>query len=240
MLLSMGHPMGIDVALKKKEVRVELLQTSGTPQRILHGAIQLFADHGFDHVTVRDIAERAQVNHAAISYYFGTKEQLIRHAIATVIAPLNAQRIAALDAVKASGTRKLKLEAVVRAMVEPTVAACMQGTGVQRHYARMLILAFALRQPFAEEVVSQQTDEVALQFVDAFREALPGSDRGDMYWGFDFMIGSMLHILLDTSRNHRLRRISGGLCDTSSPHEVTEHLVRFVTAGLRAKAVTSR
>ncbi len=111
---------------------------------------------------------------------------------------------------------------------------------MQRHYARMLILAFALRQPFAEEVVSQQTDEVALQFVDAFQEALPGSDRADLYWGFDFMIGSMLHILLDTSRNHRLRRISGGLCDTSSPHEVTEHLVRFVTAGLRARAVTSR
>ncbi len=105
MLLSMGHPMGAEMALQKKEVRLELLQTSGTPQQILHGAIQLFADHGFDHVTVRDIAERAQVNHAAISYYFGTKEQLIRHAIATVIAPLNAQRIAALDAVKALEAR---------------------------------------------------------------------------------------------------------------------------------------
>jgi AcrR family transcriptional regulator len=220
----------------RKDVPAELAPNGGTPQRILHGAIQLFADHGFDQVTVRDIAERAKVNHAAISYYFGTKEQLIRHAIATVIAPLNAQRLEALNAVKA-GSRKPKLDAVVRAMVEPTVAACMQGTGVQRHYARMLILAFALRQPFVEEVVSQQTDNVASQFVDALAAALPGHERADMYWGFDFMIGSMMHILLDTSRNHRLRRISGGLCDTSSPREVTEHLVRFVTAGIRAMSV---
>jgi AcrR family transcriptional regulator len=234
----MGRAMKNEQPLRK-DVPVELAQNGGTPQRILHGAIQLFADHGFDQVTVRDIAERAKVNHAAISYYFGTKEQLIRHAIATVIAPLNAQRLETLDAVKA-GSRKPKLDAVVRAMVEPTVAACMVGTGVQRHYARMLILAFALRQPFVEEVVSQQTDNVASQFVDALAAALPGHDRADMYWGFDFMIGSMLHILLDTSRNHRLRRISGGLCDTSSPGEVTEHLVRFVTAGIRARSVKSR
>jgi AcrR family transcriptional regulator len=219
----------------RKEVRADLGQ-SGTPQRILHSAIELFAERGFDQVTVRDIAERADVNHAAIGYYFGAKEQLIKRAIATVIAPLNEQRISALNAVKVkSGKRRLKLEHVVRAMVEPTVTACMVGMGVQRHYARMLILAFALRQPFVEEVVSAQTDDVATQFVTALSEAVPGADRADMYWGFDFMIGSMLHILLDTSRNHRLRRISDGLCDTSSPRDVTEHLVRFVTAGFRAK-----
>lgn len=222
--------MGTKVALRK-EMRADLAQ-SGTPQRILHSAIELFAERGFDQVTVRDIAERAEVNHAAIGYYFGAKEQLIKHAIATVIAPLNEQRISALDAVKTkAGKRRLKLEDVVRAMVEPTVTACMEGRDVQRHYARMLILAFALRQPFVEEVVSEQTDEVASQFVAALADAVPSNERADMYWGFDFMIGSMLHILLDTSRNHRLRRISGGLCDTSNRHDITEKLVSFVVAG---------
>jgi len=217
----------------KKELRADLSE-AGTPRRILHSAIELFAENGFDQVTVRDIAEQAQVNHAAISYYFGSKEQLIKHAIATVIAPLNERRISTLTAVVASsGKRKPKLEEVVRAMIEPTVAACMEGKDVQRHYARMLILAFALRQPFVEDVMSEQTDEVATQFVDALTKAVPGCDRADMYWGFDFMIGSMLHILLDTSRNHRLRRISGGLCDTSSVHDITEQLVSFVVAGLR-------
>ena len=231
----MEKTMRAKMALKK-ELQGELAE-GGTPRRILHSAIELFADRGFDQVTVRDIAEQADVNHAAISYYFGTKEQLIKHAIATVIAPLNEQRISALNAVtKRSGKRKLQLEDVVRAMIEPTVSACMNGTGVQRHYARMLILAFALRQPFVEEVVSEQTDEVASQFVNALARAIPGCSRADIYWGFDFMVGSMLHIILDASRNHRLHRISGGLCDTSSAHDVTEQLVSFVLAGFRAKS----
>lgn len=216
---------------------------SGTPQRILHCAIELFASRGFDQVTVRDIAELAGVNHAAISYYYGTKEQLIKQAITTVIAPLNGERIAALNAaISKTGQRRPKLEQVVRAMIEPTVAACMEGEEAQRHYARMLILAFALRQPFVEEVVSDQTDAVASQFVDAFALSIPTANRADIFWGFDFMIGSMLHVLLDTSRNHRLRRVSDGLCNTSSVHDVTEQLVSFVTAGFlaRAKKATER
>lgn len=216
----------------RKEIRTDF-EDGGTPQRILHSAIELFADRGFDQVTVRDIAEHAGVNHAAISYYFGAKEQLIKQAIATVIAPLNARRISALNVVKTnSGKCGLKLEDVVRAIVEPTVEACMESRDVQRHYARMLILAFALRQPFVDEVVSEQTDEVASQFVEALVDAVPGCDRADMYWSFDFMIGSMLHILLDNSRGHRLRRISGGQCDTSNMHEVIEKLVSFVVAGI--------
>jgi len=228
------EPGGSAVALRKElgDARAQ----GGTPQRILHCAIDLFASRGFDQVTVRDIAEKAQVNHAAISYYFGTKEQLIKEAIATVIAPLNEERITALNAVlDKAKKRKPKLEDVVRAMIEPTVAACLNGKGVQRHYARMLILAFALRQPFVEQVMSEQTDPVASQFVAALMAAVPGASRADMFWGFDFMIGSMLHILLDTARNSRLRRVSDGLCDTSSAHDVTEQLVGFLMAGFAAR-----
>jgi len=201
--------------------------------RILEGAITLFAERGFDEVTVREIAEAADANVAAINYYFGAKEQLIRHAIRSVIAPLNERRLAALAAVQsASGERNVK--DIVRAMVEPTVEACKSGTGPERHYARILVLAFALRQPFVNEVMSEQTDRVALSFVEALARALPGVDRTEIYWRYDFMIGSLLHILLDSSRDHRLKRLSGGLCDTSAVEAITDQLVTFLTAGMKA------
>ena len=223
----------------KREIREAAL--GGTQQRILENAIELFADRGFDQVTVRDIAEQAQVNHAAISYYFGAKEQLIKHAIGTVIAPLNTQRLAALSALdKAKGNRRPRIEDVVRAMVEPTVIACLEGAGPQKHYARMLTLAFALRQPFVEEVMAEQTDKVANQFVTALAAADPLCSREDVYWRYDFMIGSMLHILLDGPRNHRLRRISNGMCDTSRAQDVTEQLVDFIAAGFRGTGVKRR
>ncbi|MGH7591944.1 MAG: CerR family C-terminal domain-containing protein [Gemmatimonadales bacterium] len=44
-----------------------------TRQRIFDEARELFADFGFDHVTVRDICQEAGANLAAVSYHFGDK-----------------------------------------------------------------------------------------------------------------------------------------------------------------------
>lgn len=48
--------------------------------RIVEAAGQLFADRGFDGVSVRELARRAKVNAAAINYHFGGKEALY-HAV---------------------------------------------------------------------------------------------------------------------------------------------------------------
>lgn len=40
-------------------------------------ALEVFAEKGFDSASVRDIAQRAEVNVAMISYYFGSKEKLL-------------------------------------------------------------------------------------------------------------------------------------------------------------------
>lgn len=47
-------------------------------QRLLHAGLRLFAQHGFAKTTTRELAEAAQVNVAAISYYFGDKAGLYR------------------------------------------------------------------------------------------------------------------------------------------------------------------
>lgn len=44
---------------------------------ILHVAERLFAEEGFDGTSVRDIAKKANINVAMISYYFGSKEKLL-------------------------------------------------------------------------------------------------------------------------------------------------------------------
>ncbi len=210
---------------------------TGTDSRILESAITLFAERGFSEVTVRDIAEHAKANPAAISYYFGAKEQLIKQAIRAVLGPLNEKRLAALDALEANGA-PASLEDVVRAMIEPTVRACMGGDGADRFYARILVLTFALRQPFVDEVMSEQTDKVATRFVNALMRALPGSTKATMFWHYDFMIGALSHILLDASRGYRLRHLSGGDTDTSVPNAVIEHLVGFIAAGMTARTPT--
>lgn len=213
---------------------------SRTAARILDSALQLFAARGFDAVTVRDIAEHAGANPAAISYYFGAKEQLIQQAIRSVIRPLNALRLSALDDVFARKPKsRIAIDDVVRAMIEPTVRACFTGAGPERHYARIWMMSLSLRQPYIDEVMNEQTDEMLERFIAAMSKVLPDSDSTRLYWGYDFMMGAMLHILLDPSRNHRLRRVSDGLCDTSNPDEVISELVAFVVGGLHpARTIT--
>jgi AcrR family transcriptional regulator len=66
-------------------MRTRTDSTPGTRERILDAALDLFGERGLSGTTVRDIAQRAQVNIAAISYHFGGKEGLYR-AVANSIA----------------------------------------------------------------------------------------------------------------------------------------------------------
>ncbi|GAA3167052.1 TetR/AcrR family transcriptional regulator [Planomonospora alba] len=53
-----------------------------TRQRILTAARRLFAEHGYDHVTVRLIAAEAEANIALINRYFGSKRELFAEVLA--------------------------------------------------------------------------------------------------------------------------------------------------------------
>lgn len=46
-------------------------------EELLQAALELFAEHGFDGTSVRMIAEKAGMNIAMISYYFGSKEKML-------------------------------------------------------------------------------------------------------------------------------------------------------------------
>lgn len=49
--------------------------------QIIQVAEKLFAEKGFDGTSIRDIAKEAKINIAMISYYFGSKEQLLESLI---------------------------------------------------------------------------------------------------------------------------------------------------------------
>lgn len=51
-------------------------KTENTNRNLVNSAGELFAEHGFDGVSTRMIADRAGVKLSAIHYHFGSKEQL--------------------------------------------------------------------------------------------------------------------------------------------------------------------
>lgn len=53
-------------------------------KRIIEAAGQIFSEVGYEAATVRQITDRAQVNVAAVNYYFGDKRQLYRTVLQSI------------------------------------------------------------------------------------------------------------------------------------------------------------
>ncbi len=60
-----------------------------TRERLLEAAAELFAERGYNHVTVRDICRAAGANVAAVNYYFRDKLGLYREVLTSTISSLH-------------------------------------------------------------------------------------------------------------------------------------------------------
>jgi AcrR family transcriptional regulator len=97
-----------------------------TRQAIAHAAMDLFTKHGFDAVTVADVAEAAEVSEKTVFNYFPAKEDLVLHGG-------EERRAALVEAIRTrrQGTSLVKpfreatmsfIDAVERGPVDPIVA----------------------------------------------------------------------------------------------------------------------
>ena len=97
---------------KQRPVAVE----PDTRERILHAALEIFADQGFQGATTRAIAERAGVNLGLIKYYFGTKLRLWRAAVDRAFGDLAEAMVVPPAAVDAA-TQRRRFRESTRALV---------------------------------------------------------------------------------------------------------------------------
>ena len=115
-----------------------------TRRRILETALHLFAAHGYEGTSTRQIAERAGVNLPAIQYYFGNKEGLYRAIIEDITADTDRHMSPVLarvhEALAAADTPREKLTALLSEMLETFVVLVTSGPHVE---SRRLIFARA-------------------------------------------------------------------------------------------------
>ncbi len=64
---------------------------------ILNAAEELFAKHGYDGASLRNITGKAGVNLAAAHYHLGDKESLYAMALVRRLRPINEARLAELE-----------------------------------------------------------------------------------------------------------------------------------------------
>jgi AcrR family transcriptional regulator len=205
---------------------------ASTRLSILNAAERCFGDDGFDGVSLRAITEVAGVDLALVNYHFGTKENLLREVIARRAHIVHEERVGALELARHdAGSRSPSIEAIVTAFLDPLLRRLAGNDAGWRHYGNLASQLDVL--PKFTRLTSDVLDPTALHFINALRLALPKAPPRSIYWGYMFMIGSMVQVMSATGR---IERLSRGLCRSDDIEGALRELVPFVSAGLRALA----
>lgn len=205
-------------------------------ERILDAAEALFAEHGYDGVTLRQIARRARVDVALASYHFGKKLDLFQAVFERRAASLNESRLQALRACQsAAGKRGPSVEQIIEAFLRPLELAQETGDDGWRHY--LALIAYINNSPYwGPRMMSQLFDELVHEFIDALRKALPKAKDEDIFWCYHNLSGALTLTLANTGR---IDKLSKGKCRSEDFQAAYDHMIPFTAAGFR-KVCTGR
>ena len=205
---------------------------TATRTAILDAAEQLFSKNGVEGTSMRDISKAAGVNLGAINYHFGTKDRLALEAFARRLQPANRERIARLNALEAAaGRRKLKLEAIIDALVRPAVESEERATPESM---RMTSRCFHEPSPALRKFVEQEFAEVVTRFDAAILQAVPGLAAGEVFWRMCFIFGALQHGMEIWLRVDQMPRMPGVQPVAPDREGFIRRVVSFAAAGLSA------
>jgi AcrR family transcriptional regulator len=199
-------------------------------EKILDVAEALFAERGFDGVTLRQISMGADVDVALASYHFGKKMDLFRAVLERRAPALNSARREALESAKAAAAPEPpEVEAIVEAFLRPLEIAQETGDAGWANY--LALIAYINNSPYwGQRMMSALFDELVAEFVEALQQTLPNGRPEDIYWCFNSMSGALT---LTLARTGRIDRLSGGLCKSDDFRAAYDHMIPFVAAGFR-------
>ncbi|MEU1163633.1 helix-turn-helix domain-containing protein [Streptomyces sp. NPDC005921] len=196
-----------------------------TASRIFHTAIALFAERGFDAVSVQEIADGAEVSKMTVFNYFGTKEDL-------VFAPVEEHFGDAFRAVRERRSGESAVDAVRRQFLEmvenrdPSIG--LHADPISHQLRRLVVETPALMER-AFLAMQKGAREMA---------ALLGEETGDL------MLGTVAAAMLSSARNalveeHHRRQAEGEDIEriVADAPERVRAAFSLVETGLRGYAV---
>jgi len=203
---------------------------AATKAQVFAAAERLFALHGFQNVSVRDITAEAGVNLASVNYHFGSKDALLFEIFRRRTAELNRERAKMLHEAAARHDGKPPVSEILAALLTPPLR------WLAPDHERRISLQFVIR------ARSEGTDEIrrVLQtdvshlrrFSDALRAARPDLSAEEVYWRLHFTLG-MLHNNRFAEFD-RLNVLSEGATREGDVEALLGRMLAFAEAGFAA------
>jgi AcrR family transcriptional regulator len=182
---------------------------------------------------MRLLTSTARVNLAAVNYHFGSKDALIEALFHRRLDPMNAERIAALDALEQQAREQpLAAEQIIRAFIGTSLRMIEDARGGGRNFIRLLGRAYTEPAKQIRALIGQLHAPVMERFKAALARALPQIPLDELVWRMHFMFGTLSYTLAATDT---VQLIAG--CKPEDRYDarlLEARLIAFLCAGLLA------
>lgn len=197
-----------------------------TSERLLDSAEQLFAEHGFDGIGMRELAAAARVNLGAATYYFGSKKALYIAVFMRRFQPSNAEQLSRLHQAQAEvGDNALPVARIVDCVVRPIYAL-----GIAHPSFSALLTRNVMAPPeFMHAALLREFGPTLQAYAEALHRALPRIPVRQLRGRLMFAMGSLLTFSAQMGRLVALDQLP-------PPEQIFNDLARFISAGLQAPA----
>jgi AcrR family transcriptional regulator len=202
--------------------------SADTKEQIITVAERLFAERGFAGTTLRNVVSEAGVNLAAVSYHFGSKEELFRAVVCRFARPVIEQELRLLSELQA-GPKLPSVEEILTVILKPSLEILTQDQDTHLMQAQFMGRCRTEPKPI-QRIANEEFAVVTEACLDLLQRVLPDQSRSQIYWKLDLVIASLIRILTEAGHPHSLLK-------SNRPEDIqatTQQLVRFLSPGMRS------
>jgi AcrR family transcriptional regulator len=203
---------------------------AATKQAVFVTAERLFALHGFQKVSVRDITAAAGVNLASVNYHFGSKDALLFQIFRKRTSELNRERARMLHAAAERHAGAPPVREILEALFEPPVR-WSDPASTRRISMQFIIRARSEGAGEIREALQRDVSHLE-RFAAALAAARPDLPAETVYWRLHFCLG-MIHNNR-FGELERLSHLSGGATARTGGDDLLTKMLDFAEAGFAA------
>ncbi len=201
---------------------------------ILKASESLFAESGYEAVTLRQISRLADVPLSLVHYYFASKQSLYEEVLKQYSAEITSDRLARLKALEKGpmGDTRTQLTKCVQEYIEAYTERRNGADGeAWRNYSHMVAEISLSPKWLAQSVEYLGPSETAL--FQSRQAIFPESDEVELYWGCFFVSGITALAFAETGR---IDKLSENKCKSADLETNIKYMIPFLVAGIQELA----
>jgi AcrR family transcriptional regulator len=202
------------------------LQESGTKARLLQAGRKIFAEHGRENATIRDICNQAGANVAAVNYHYGGKERLYVAILQDYIQREN-ERHPRDEGITPESSPKERLRAYLRSFLLQTLG---DGDPVDDRLGKLVTQEFIEPSQYFGEIFERHCRPTHNLLLDILRQMLPGHDELTVSRCASSIIGQC--VLFDFAKEAISRMNPELVLQAGNIEGITDFIMEFSLGGI--------